>query len=152
MDAALEPGRTPFAWPLDVVRDVGLQRREIAVVAWMSYKVGQAARDLYLPVAITTGGSGVVPGRTPRITLLPGRDLNEIFLTVQPLNASLTPTATLLKEDPSGEGPYPARVPIPLDLRRLKIAVPGFYSVKIGATVVNGSTATLFLTVYYANP
>jgi hypothetical protein len=75
MDAALEPGKMPFTWLLDVVHDVGLQRREIAVVAWMSYEAGHMVRDLYLPVAITTGGSSVVQGSIPRITLLPGTRL-----------------------------------------------------------------------------
>jgi hypothetical protein len=152
MDVALEPGNMPFAWPLDVVRDVGLQRREIAVVAWTYYQTGQVARDVYLPVSIGPSRAGTAQSGSPRITLLPGRPLNEIFLTVQPLNPSLSPTATLLKDDPSGEGPYPADVPITLDFKRLKIAAPGFYSVKIGATIVNGTPATLSLTLYYGNP
>jgi hypothetical protein len=153
MDAALEPGKTPFTWPLDVVRDVGIQRRELAVVAWTSYKAGQITRDVYLPVAITAGNSGAAQASSPRITLWPGRSLNEIFLTVQALNAGLDPASTLLKDEPFGAGDiYPAEVPIALDWKRLKIATPGFYSLKIGATVVNGTPATLRLTLYYANP
>lgn len=152
MDAALEPGKVPFEWPLDLVRDIGLQRRELAVVAWISYKTGQAVRDVYLPVAVTAGNSGSTGASPPRITLLPGRSLNEIFLTVQLLNANLGPASTLVKDEPYGEGPYPAEVPISLDWKRLKIAAPGFYSLKIGATVVNGTPATFPLTFYYANP
>ena len=37
MDATLEPGKMPFTWPLNVVQAVGLQRLEIALVAWTSY-------------------------------------------------------------------------------------------------------------------
>jgi hypothetical protein len=145
MDAALEPGQMPFAWPLDVLRDVGLTRRDLAVVAWTNYKAGPSSRDVYLPVTVTGGSPGAAA--SPRITLLPGRSLNEIFLTVQPLNASLAPASTLLQDQPLGEGPYPAQVPISLDWKRLKIAAPGFYSLKVGAAVAN-----LPLTLYYANP
>lgn len=77
---------------------------------------------------------------------------DEVFLTVQPLNANLGPASTLLKDEPYGEGPYPAEVPISLDWKRMKITASGFYSLKIGATVVNGAPATLPLTFYYANP
>jgi hypothetical protein len=78
--------------------------------------------------------------------------LNEIFLTVEALDAKLAPSRALLKDDSYGEGPYPAEVPISLDWKRLKITAPGFYSVKLGATVANGTPATLPLTLYYANP
>lgn len=152
MDAALEPGKAPYTWPLDLVRDIGLQRRELAVVAWTSYKAGQVARDVYLPVAVSGSNSAGSPARPPRLVLRPGRNLNEIYLTVQPLNASLTPAHPLLEDEPYGEGPYSAEVPISLDWKRLKITAPGFYSLKIGATVVNGTPATLLLTLYYANP
>lgn len=152
MDTALEPGKGPFTWPLDLVRDTGLQRRDLAVVAWTSYEVGQVTRDVYVPVAITSANSSSSQAATPRITLLPGRPLNEIFLTVQPLSASLAPGSALLQDEPYGEGPYPAEVPVSLDWKRLKIGAPGFYSLKIGATVVNGTPATLPLTLYYANP
>jgi hypothetical protein len=152
MDAALQPGKAPYAWPLDLLRDLGLQRRELAVVAWTSYKTGEIARDVYLPVAVSGAHSAGSAARAPRLTLRPGRSLNEIYLTVQPLNASLAPAHALLQDEPYGEGPYPAEVPIALDWKRLKIDGPGFYSLKIGATVVNGTPATLLLTLYYANP
>lgn len=153
MDAALDAAKMPFTWPLDVVRDVGLERRELAVVAWTTYKVSQTSQDVYLPVAVSRGNSEAVQPGSPRITLWPGRSLNELFLTVQALNAGLAPGATILKDEPLGEGGiYPAEVPITLDWKRLKIVTPGFYSLKIGATVVNGAPATLRLTLYYAHP
>jgi hypothetical protein len=153
MDAALDAGKMPFTWPLDVVRDVGLQRRELAVVAWTTRKVNQQAKDVYLPVAISPENSGAVAAAPPRITLWPGRSLNELFLTVQPLDPNLSPTSTIIKDEPLGEGGiYPAEVPVILDWKRLKITTPGFYSLKIGATVVNGAPATLHLILYYAHP
>ena len=83
-------------------------------------------QNVYVPVSITpvTGSTGQVS--SPRITLLPGRDLNEIFLTVQSLNPNLSTKDTLLKDNPVKDGPYPAGVPIYLNLSRLKIATPGF--------------------------
>jgi hypothetical protein len=151
MDAALEPGKTPFQWPLEVVRDVGLRRRELAVVAWTSYRSGAVAQDVYLPVAIAANAS-TVPQSAPRITLWPGRSLNAIYLTVQALDASLAPSATLLRDAPFGEGDtYAAEVPITLDWDALHISKPGFYALKIGATVVNGTPATLRLILYYAS-
>jgi hypothetical protein len=153
MDAVLEAGKMPFAWPLNVVRDVGLERRELAVVAWTTYKVNQQAQDVYVPVAISKGNTEAAPAASPRLTLWPGRSLNELFLTVQPLNANLSPTSTVLKDEPLGEGGiYPAEVPITLNWKRLKITTPGFYSLKIGATVVNGAPATVRLILYYAQP
>ncbi len=152
MDTALASGEAPFAWPLDLVRDVGLTRRDLAVVAWTSYRAGPESRNVYVPVAINTGNSAAIQTGIPQIKLLPGRSLNEIYLTVQALNASLAPASVLLKDEPYGEGPYPAEVPISLDWKRLKIVAPGFYSLKIGAAVANGTPATLPLTLYYAHP
>jgi hypothetical protein len=152
MDTVLDTGKMPFIWPLDVVRDVGLGRREIAVVAWTSYEAGHVAHDVYLPVSLGLSSLGNSQGTSPRITLMPGRGLNELYFTIQLLDPSFSPTATLLRDDPSGEGPYPPDVPITIDLKRLKIMTPGFYSLKIGATVVNGTPATLSLTLYYGNP
>ena len=100
MDAALEPGKLPFVWPLDVVHDVGLKQREIAVVAWTSYKVGPVVQQVYVPVVVASGSSSVPQGSSPRISLLPGRELNEIFLSVQSLDPNLVPTKTLLKDYP----------------------------------------------------
>jgi hypothetical protein len=152
MDSALEPGKAPFTWPLDLVRDVGLQQRDLAVVAWTTYKSGSTTREVYLPVSITAASSTVSQARQPRILLLPGRTLNEIFLTVQALDASLAPSSTVLRDEPYGEGPYYAEAPISLDWKRLKITVPGLYMLKIGATVANGTPATLQQTLYYADP
>jgi hypothetical protein len=152
MDTMLEPGKTPFQWPLQVVRDVGLRGRELAMVAWTSYRAGAVAQDVYLPVAIAAANAGAAPQSAPRITLWPGRSLNAIFLTVQALDANLAPSATLLRDAPFGEGDtYPAEVPITLDGKGLQISKPGFYALKIGATVVNGTPATLRLILYYAS-
>jgi hypothetical protein len=105
-----------------------------------------------VPGAIAAPNAGVVPQSAPRIILWPGRSLNAIFLTVQALDANLTPSATLLRDAPFGEGgSYPAEVPITLDGKALQISRQGFYALKIGATVVNGTPATLRLVLYYAS-
>lgn len=152
MDATLEPAKAPFAWPLQLLQDVGLQRRDLALLAWTTYKTGSVSREVYVPVSIAADPATGPPAVAPRLVLRPGRSLNEIFLTVQSLDANLAPSSPLLKDEAYGEGPYPAEVPIVLDWKRLKIAAPGFYSVKIGAAVANGTPATLPLTLYYANP
>jgi hypothetical protein len=133
-----------------VVRDVKLQRRDLAVAAWASYKTRGGVRDVYVPIEITHAKIAAAAGRVPQITLLPGRHLSEVYLSVESLNADLTPANTLLKEAPVGEFSYPGGVPITLPLARLKIVTSGFYSVKIGATVKNGLPATLPIILYYA--
>jgi hypothetical protein len=144
---------TEFSWPLEIVRQISLDRRQLGVVGWTPVATRSGEKKLYLPLEISRVGDNSTASGSPRLSVLPGKRLNEIFLTVTLLNADLTPGPTLLNESPLGYGSYPADTRVDIELVHLKIGKPGVYSVRMKPTVLNGPPAPpLDVLVYNARP
>jgi hypothetical protein len=152
MDALQGPEKKPFDWPLDIVSALNLQSQDVALIAWESYKTSSGPQTVYLPISVLPDTLGQQSG-LPILTVLPSRDIDEIYLTVRSLDNSLNPSGTLLRDKPLSRGSQLAGQPIHLHLSDLRISTAGFYSVKIGAIIHNGAPYVLpQIVVHYSTP
>jgi hypothetical protein len=147
MDTRLEPPAAEFAWPVDVLGQIGLTRADLGVVGWTNYAGKDGARDVFVPVEVTAEG----PARAQAnytLLLLPGRRLNEMYATVRLLRSDLSEVSRLLEERPLERGPYPAEIPVRISLEDLRISNAGIYSVRIGATASGDRPLSMTFLLY----
>jgi hypothetical protein len=164
MDAVPSATAAQFEWPLQLIRDIKLKRPNLAVIAWISVKTNRGVQDVYIPLQISrsTPIADNVP-KAPQIDVLPGRPLDEVYLTVELMNDDLQVTKALLSKrrvrdiayPPGIPRPlsYPANIPKPIPLGPLGITAPGFYSLTLSGDEKNGpSVINKPLFFYYAQP
>ena len=164
MDTLPLVGMPQFDWPLQVIRDVRLERPNLAVLAWVSYKTAGGDRDVYLPLQITRATSGGSSASDQaQISVIPGRPLDEVYLTVKLLDDSLREVKTLKSKARVRDIAYPlaipkpisfeANVPKPIPLGSLGFSGDGFYSITLAADLKNGPSFVADpVILYYARP
>jgi hypothetical protein len=145
MDAVRPPGSKSYQWPLDLLAAVAIPKEEVGVVGMTRTTVGQAERDLYLPLRISQGGKSAPPGGY-HLVALPGVELKEVFITLAAVKEN---RETILKNgEPLGFGYYPAERPIDVPVAAPR--EPGIYRLEIGATHKSGGASTADLWFYHA--
>jgi hypothetical protein len=150
MDAFRDPGKVPFQWPLDVVRDVGLQNPELGILGWAAYNTPRGSRDVYLPLEVTRSGTGKGTVRAAEILIMPSYSLNKVTLEVESLNADFSTAATLVADQELTDVSREANIPIRLAAKHLKITKTGYYYVSVGARITDGPSVALPFFLYYA--
>jgi hypothetical protein len=138
MDAVRPAGSTSYSWPTNVLSTFNLRRNELGLVAWAPYPVGGTAHDVYVPLRVSqTAGS-----RSPRyqLTLLPGVELTEVYLSLAPIGSDGRVGAFIKKDEPLKYGYYPADRAINIQLPAL--AAAGIYSAEIKAVRRGGGSAS----------
>jgi hypothetical protein len=134
MDSRRPAGTASFSWPTDVLAALKLTASDIGVVAWTEGNIGSTRRDVYLPVRI--GDPLALPEGMYELFVLPGSELNELFIGLTAVSADGKTSAALSKPVPLRYGYYPAgrsiRIPVG------PIPKPGIYFVEIGATLKGG--------------
>jgi hypothetical protein len=135
---SLQPAKLhSYRWPADVLAALKLSMKDIGVVAWTQQKVGMTIRDVYLPVSIGRPLAG--PDTLYDLVLVPGDELNEVFVSLSELRAG-TDKVPLSDAKPLKYGFYPAgrsiRIPIG------PVTKPGTYLVEIAATLRGGGAVS----------
>lgn len=145
MDADRPAGSKSYQWPLDLLAAVAIPKEELGVVGMTRATVGQAERDLYLPLRISQGGKSAPRGGY-HLVVLPGVELKEVFITLAAVKGN---RETILKNgEPLGFGYYPAERPIDVPVGAPR--EPGIYRLEIGATHKTGGASTGELWFYHA--
>ena len=142
MDAQRSAGSKSYQWPSDLLAAVQIPRDEIGVVGWAEATVGNARREVYLPLHIAQGGRPAATGEY-HLVLLPGTELKEVYLTIE--GAAGEPV--LKKGEPLGYGYYPAERPVDVPVAAPREA--GIYRLEIGATHRSGGASTAELWFYH---
>jgi hypothetical protein len=145
MDAVRPPGGTSYQWPLDLLAALTVPKEEVGVVCITRIAVGQAERDLYLPLRISQGDKGA-PRNGYHLVVLPGVELKELFVTVVAVKGK--GEAAVKNTEPLAYGYYPAERPIDVP-----VAAPrerGIYRLEIGATHKSGGASTAELWFYHS--
>lgn len=144
MDALRQAGIKFYDWPVDLLAALALPKEELAVTAIERATVGEAERDVYLPLRIGQGSAAGSPGGY-QLVLLPGTELKEVFITLSETEGR---KSVIRKAEPLGYGFYPAERPIDVP-----VAPPrerGIYRLEIGATLKNGGASAAELWFYHA--
>ncbi|MBZ5637086.1 MAG: hypothetical protein LAO55_28515 [Acidobacteriia bacterium] len=150
--------------PLQIIRDVKLQRPNLAMIAWTSLKVGPSLREVYVPLEITRAShANTSIEELPQITIVPGRPLDEVYVTVELLGDDLRTVRTLVTKQKVRDIKYPAKlprpfsfpanIPRPIFLPPIGVTGPGFYSITLSADETDGPPVTNDpVILYYARP
>lgn len=144
MDTLRPSGSKSFAWPSDLLSALNIAKGDVGIVGMTRGLVGQAEREIYLPLRIGQGGKATRTGNY-QLVLLPGADLKEVFISLTALNGS---KRSLLKDgEPVGYGYYPAERPIEIPISGAQAR--GLYHLEIGATLKSGGAAAAELWFYH---
>lgn len=148
MDTIRAAGSASYVWPPNLLATLNLHRSDLGIVAWTSYVQGNTKRDVYLPLRIRQQGAAN-KSHGYQLTLLPGVDLAEVFVSLAPTKPDGSPGAFIKKDQALGYGYYPAERGITLSIPELK--TPGVYYLEIGATLRDGSSSTAQVWFYHRN-
>lgn len=137
METIRPRSRNSFEWRMVALEAPALSWSELGLVAWLPDETGES---ILLPITlpVQTGR----PNHHYMMVLIPTRELGEVYVSLyQEHNGEKSPTDTT--EEAVGYGYYPADLPMHIRLKSQRD--PGFYYVKIGATLRSGgSTVTSF--------
>lgn len=142
MDAQRSVDSTTFTWAGDVVSSQRFQRHELGLLAIGQGKVGQSDRTVYLPLRASQHGR-VSRSDGYRLTLMPGVDLDEVFLSLGAAGADGRAQSWLKEGEPQALGFLPAA-------RAFSVMLPlpgaaGVYHAQVGARIRGGGAVTVDL-------
>jgi hypothetical protein len=148
MDSIRPEGSTSYTWPSDILSVFNLKSKELGFVAWVSHKVGNTRREVFLPLrirqkpAITRSGSYTAK-------LLPNAELDQVFVSLALVTQDGRDGTFLKKDEELKPGYYPKEQAIPIPLPPLKIK--GIYHLQIGVTFKSGGSTVAEVWFYHPN-
>jgi hypothetical protein len=145
MDSIRPPGSSGYTWPLAVLAALRVGRQDIGVVGYTAQQVGNSTLEVYLPLRISERGEAL-PSHMYRLVLLPGAELNEVYLSLAPVGRDGRPGKFLQRDQALRRSYYPAERPISVDLPEPYSR--GIYYLEIGAVLGRGGSSTATMWFY----
>jgi len=133
-----------YVWPSDILSRLELRRAEIGVLGWTEELLGQTKWKIYLPLRIAPQEPSSQPGQIAaesyEVGLMSSVELQEVYVTLCPLDANGKLGKPLRKSMKLDYGYYPADRPITfrISFSELSGAPDGLYSLSVGAEMQNG--------------
>lgn len=151
MDTVRPSGEAAYAWPKDTLGALEIPRPGLGVLGWTTRVVGGMPRPVYLPLRVRQGSaSSTEPATEHRVLVIPGRELEEVYVTLARLGAAGEPDEWLRRGEPLGYGYYPAERPIRIVLSLG--GLPGCYRLEVTGNLRGGGTTATALWLYDAWP
>jgi hypothetical protein len=145
MDAVRPASSRSFTWPTDIISGLGITRPEAGVAGTTEVRVAGTQREVYLPLRITQGSAVPHSIEAYALTLLPGVELKEIYLTLT--GPAGNRSAKIADGVALGYGYYPAERAVEIPVSGAKSQ--GFYHLEIGATLRSGGIASIDFWFYH---
>jgi hypothetical protein len=146
MDSDRSAGSRSLTWPPDVLAALRLGKSELGVLAWTTRRIGTTDRTVFEPLRLRQQ-SAAMPGPY-RLVVVPGVQLEEIFVSVAPLKPNGEPGPYAIDKQPAALGYYPAGRAAAIAVQAPSTA--GVYRIDLGATLTQGGTSAL--TAYFSRP
>lgn len=147
MDTLQPAASGSYAWPTGLLARFNLRSKELGLLAWTPRTVGGATRDVYVPLRLRQAAGSRSP--TYQLSLLPGVELAEVFITLSSVGADGGAGTVIQKDEPLEYGFYPADRVITVPLPPLPAA--GTYALEIKALRRAGGSASA-PTLWFYNP
>jgi hypothetical protein len=146
MDTHLSADSTMYTWPTNILSAMNIRKNDIGVVGWTNLIFGQKEEDVFIPLHISQRHRQV-DSTSYRLVIVPGRELNEVFISLALIVSEGKPASFLEDSQPLEYGHYPAGrgiiIPIPSLLKS------GIYYLEIGAALRGAGSATVELFFYH---
>jgi hypothetical protein len=139
MDAVRPAGAASYDWPTDMLKEFQLSKMQLGVLAWTPHLFGTQEQDVYLPLRVGPQGNEAAHYV---LVIVPGVDLDELFITITALGEDGSPRAFLKQHVPLNFGYYPAEQPVRIPIPVSEAGPAAFYFVRLGAQLTGGGTAT----------
>jgi hypothetical protein len=146
MDSDRPAGSASFSWPADVLAALQLRKPDLGVLAWTTRRIGNTDRTVLEPLRVRQRVPSM-PG-SYRVVVVPGVQVDEIFVSVAPLKPNGDTGAYVIDKQPQSFGYYPAGRPTVITVAPPSPA--GIYRLELGATLTQGGTSAL--TTYFSRP
>lgn len=135
-----------YLWPTEVLSALGIKMQHIGLLAWVEHSIANVRQKVYVPLQIGRVKEASEPSDYG-LTLLPGRELTEIFLSLATIDTHGNPKKFLEDERPLQYGYYPPGRLVHIPLKAFE--TPGIYFVQIGATLSGGGVTTISFLLYH---
>ena len=145
MDALRSQKPPGYTWPPEILSRLELGREEIGLLAWTQQPVAGVKRIIHLPLRVTPQESPGQPqlnaGDGYTVVLMPSVELQEVYVTLCPLDANGKPGTPIRKSSKLDSSFYPAGRPLAfrVSFSELRGAPEGLYSLSVGAELKNGN-------------
>lgn len=147
MDTQLPPDSNKYIWSTNILSAMDIHKNDIGVVGWTNLMFGKREEDVFIPLHISQQRQQV-ESTSYRLVVVPGRELNEVFISLALLDSEGERVSFLKDGEPLEYGYYPAgrgvTIPIP------SLQKPGIYYLEIGAALRGGGSATVEILFYHA--
>jgi hypothetical protein len=149
METARPIAASPYVWPADVLQALRIGNGDIGVVGTASPMMGGVRREVLVPLRI---GHRKAPAHSARyrVTIWPGKELSEVFVTLATAGADGKPVTYLQRDEDLAYGFYPAERAV--DIRLKPLTARGIYYVLIAATLKGGGSATSEFLLFHPGP
>lgn len=141
MDTLRPPASTSYGWPTDLLDRLDLSSGDIGLLSWQNVEIAGRETELLSPVSIG-GAAGPI-----EIVLLPDIALEEVYVSLAPLDDEGRAGDYLFSNKPLEYGIYPARRPVAARLPSLEN--PGVYRLEIGALFRAGGSSSQDVLFFY---
>lgn len=131
MDTVVEVSAGTFRWPTEILARTGLAREDLGVLGSIAHPrpPDPDFERIYLPLRIRQRLPVVATG-IHAVALLPQVKLNEVYVSVVPIDLEVKSTGPpLLEKKPLEYGYYPAKAPVHFELP--KLSHEGYYRVDL---------------------
>jgi hypothetical protein len=146
MDSDRPAGSASFSWPADVLAALQLRRPDLGVLAWTTRRIGNTDQTVLEPVRVRQRAPAMPASY--RFVVVPGVQVDEIFVSVAPLKPNGDAGAYAIDKQPQLAGYYPAGRPTVITFAPPSPA--GVYRLELGATLTQGGTSAL--TTFFSRP
>ncbi|TVM02784.1 MAG: hypothetical protein CV087_08605 [Candidatus Brocadia sp. WS118] len=140
MDTQLPPDSDQYIWPTNILSAMDIHKDDIGVVGWTDLMFGQKEQNVFIPLHISQQHQQV-DSTSYRLVIVPGRELNEVFISLALVDSGGKPASFLKDGEPLEYGFYPAGRGVTIPISNLQ--KPGIYYLEIGAALRGGGSATV---------
>jgi hypothetical protein len=141
MDTVRPAGSSPYLWPSGMLATLNIEKKDVGVISWTAYRVGNMKRNIYLPLRIEQQDATPNSSDHYALVVLSSVELEKVFISLTAPESKGQPGGYLRRDEELGYGYYPPDHPIDIPISGL--TKPGIYHLEIGATLrAGGSTAT----------
>ena len=147
MDTTRPAESTSFRWDTVILANFNISRNDLGVIGW----VERDERKVYLPLQVTRGSTAPRSDRY-RLVLMPGQELQEVYVSLATVDDSGNPPIFLPEYDGRAldYGYYPAQQPIDVDIPLAILPRAGMYYVEVVARFEGGGSSTQEFWFYHS--
>lgn len=149
MDTSRPADSTSYTWSTNLLAALNISKDKLGILGWYRRKLGKDTCKVHVPLRLTQR-QRAAPSDTYQLVLLPGRELQNVYLSLAPVNNNGTRGRFVYSDSLLDARPYLPESTIFIPIRFTDLKAPGIYYLRIGATLVSGGVKAEEFWFYHA--